>query len=689
MKRTHRIALAAAVAALAVVAARPAVAQATETTLYTFSAQDPMTGANSDGAQPHCALIQAPDNNFYGTATQGGTSGAGTVFRLTPAGGFTILHQFVGGASDGGSPSGGLVLGTDGNLYGVTLNGGPAGCGTVYEITTGGTLTILHAFTGPFAPDGCSPYGALTLGADGNLYGVTTFGSGSIFKIPQGGGTFTTVFTFGSGTTDPRLPVAAPIQGTDGNFYGTTVEGGANNTGTIYQLTPGGTFTVLHEFAAITDPMSNTNADGAYPSSLLLQASDGNLYGACPFGGSGGDGTIFKIPLGGGAFSVVHNFLQSESIQANALIEANDGNLYGATVGGGTNFTGEVYQLTLGGAFSIIYNFTSVSSGTNSDGNGVPFPLLQGLDGNLYGAATAGGANMSGTIFSINAGLPRIPSQILGFNPSSVDACGPAFTLQVLGRHFESGSTVTWDGSPLTTTFVSTSELDAYVPASLITMPYNANIQVVGPDGLPGNVMQFAILDPVPTLSSISPTSVAAGGSGFTLTVTGKCFLFRSVVNWNGSPLTTSYVSSTRLKATVPAALTASPGTASVTVSTPGPGGGTSAAKTITIVGAKLKLTGASLSRDPVTGNITVMVTITNAGGTTANNVNITMSKLGAAATATPLPVNLGAIGPGGSASASLVYPGTAGPPGASVKLVVSGLFTGGKFSGTRTVTLP
>ena len=840
----------------------PCRAQVTETTLYTFSA----SSGNIEGIYP-VGLIQGTDGNFYGTTNFGGAYNDGTVFSLTPAGAITVLHTFSGIGGDGATPNAGLVQAPDGNFYGTTTYGGANNYGTVYQITPGGTYTTLYSFSYSGA-EGFFPSSKLIVGSDGNLYGSTYEDSitdgGSVFQITTSG-VLTIIHTFVYGTGDGVGPYYGVIQGTDGNFYGTTTAGGPNYNGTVYQLTPGGTLTTLYSFSAI-DNQTGTNTDGAQPFAGLLQASDGNLYGTTHSGGSGRDGTIYRLATDGSGFTVVYTFQSSDYAQSvTNLIQASDGNLYGNTVGGGPNFTGTVYKLTLAGAFSFIYFFGPQSNGINSDGEDIYTPIIQGSDGNLYGAAYRGGANGTGTIFSlnlspaapvisslspntvdacgpdftltvngsgfasgdtvdwngtpltttfVNAGqltvtvpaadtaspgtasvtvvtpgnaasnaatftignpLPAIsglsPSStsaagpaftltvngscflssstvnwngvpltttfvnagqltasvpasdiantgtasvtvvtpgpgggtsnsstftitaavpaITSLNPNSVRACGPAFTLTVNGSGFLSGAKVVWNGTPLTTTYVSAFQLTAAVPAGLIASPSTATIVVSDPNGNTSSGVSFAITNPLPVLSTISPTSVYAGGPDLTLTVKGKCFLFNSVVKWNNTPLTTTYVSATKLTATVPATLTASPGTASVIVLTPGPGGGASAAKTFKILGTALKLTTASLSRDPVTGVITGVLTIKNLGFQTASNVNVTASTLGAAKTKTALPVNLGAIAGGASASVTLTYPGSAGPTGAKVALKVSGLFTGGKFNSSLTVTLP
>ncbi|HEY6619635.1 MAG TPA: choice-of-anchor tandem repeat GloVer-containing protein [Steroidobacteraceae bacterium] len=150
----------------------------TETVLYSFA------GGN-DGEHPYADVIQGSDGNFYGTTYQGGTGGYGTVFRLSPSGTETVLYSFAGGTSDGASPEAGVIEGSDGNFYGSTLQGGASGLGTVFKLTPSGTETISHSFAG--SSDGANPGANLVQGSDGNLYGSTgaggTSGDGTFFKV--------------------------------------------------------------------------------------------------------------------------------------------------------------------------------------------------------------------------------------------------------------------------------------------------------------------------------------------------------------------------------------------------------------------------------------------------------------------------------------------------------------------------
>jgi uncharacterized repeat protein (TIGR03803 family) len=254
----------------------------TESVLYSFPA---------GSSEPYCGLIQGTDGNFYGTTGANGTSDDGTVFQITPSGTETVLHAFPKTGTDGQIPYAGLIQGSDGNFYGTTYFGGSHGFGTVFKVTPGGTETVLYSFAG--GSDGEHPYAGVIQGSDGNFYGTTyqggTSGYGTVFKLTPSG-TETVLYSFAGGSSDGADPVAGVTQGTEGNFYGNTSLGGADNLGTVFELTPSGTETILHAFAG-------GSSDGANPSANLVQSSDGNLYGSTGAGGSSGDGTFFEVAL--------------------------------------------------------------------------------------------------------------------------------------------------------------------------------------------------------------------------------------------------------------------------------------------------------------------------------------------------------------------------------------------------------
>jgi uncharacterized repeat protein (TIGR03803 family) len=259
--------------------------QKTLVTLYSFCVQTNCT----DGWSPD-SLVLATDGNFYGTTFFGGLSDTGVAFKITPEGAFTVLNGF----SDGQKPEN-LMQASDGNFYGTTY-----GCGIVFQMTPDGTLTTLHTFT---ASEGCTTHSGLIQASDGNLYGVTAEGgaahsSGTVYKITTSG-TLTRLHSFTCNQRDcpdGEIPVAALLQGTDGNLYGSTrgvLAGTQTNDGTIFKITTAGQLTTLHQFAY---------KDGAFPIAALTQATNGNFYGTTWLGGLAkcreSCGTVFTLSAG-------------------------------------------------------------------------------------------------------------------------------------------------------------------------------------------------------------------------------------------------------------------------------------------------------------------------------------------------------------------------------------------------------
>ncbi len=342
-----------------------------------------------DGAFPEAPLIQASDGNLYGTTSAGGIGNNGVVFRISTNGVFTTVCQLTGGDANANSYSG-LVQGSDGNFYGTSFFGGASTNGTVFRITPDGTTTTLYSFTG--GADGAAPYASLTTAADGNFYGTTSSGgasnNGSVFRIANDG-TITPLYSF-TGGADGSRPYAGLAQANDGNLYGTAYAGGTGRDGTVFRITTNGVLTTLYSF-------NGTN--GAAPKAALLQAADGNLYGTTLIGGSNDFGTIFQITTNGG-FTQLHSFAGAGDGQypSAALIQACDGNLYGTTPYGGAGGNGAIYRITTNGAFSQFYAFGGQTAGHPQG------PLAQAGDSNFYGTSFDGGASGNGMIFQLTRG---------------------------------------------------------------------------------------------------------------------------------------------------------------------------------------------------------------------------------------------------------------------------------------------
>jgi uncharacterized repeat protein (TIGR03803 family) len=297
----------------------------TLTTLYSFCSQVSQ-GVCMDGAHPYAGLIEGTNGNFYGTTNGGGGSSAsGTVFEITPTGTLTTLYSFCAksGCKDGENPAAGLVQAPNGDFYGTTSGGG-IGYGTIFKIAPTGALTTLHSFDGT---DGASPYAGLVQATDGDFYGTTIQGGasnyGTVFGVTPGG-TLTTLYSFcsQSGCTDGILPEAGLIQANNGNFFGTTYSGGANNFGTVFEVTPSGRLVTLYNFCAQSEC-----ADGGRPYTGLIQDTNGNFYGTTSVHGTGGFGTVFSLSIGLGPFVET----QTTSGKVGAAVNILGTNLTGAT----------------------------------------------------------------------------------------------------------------------------------------------------------------------------------------------------------------------------------------------------------------------------------------------------------------------------------------------------------------------
>jgi uncharacterized repeat protein (TIGR03803 family) len=294
-----------------------------------------------DGAFPsYGTLASDSSGNLYGTTYVGGIKGqlcCGTIFKVTAAGKETILYRFTGDNGDG-FPQASVVRDSAGNLYGTTRNGGTSNAGTVFKLDPSGTKTVLYSFTG--SADGGEPVAGVVLDAKGNLYGTTPQGgssfAGTVFKVdPTGEETVLYNFT---GSDDGGTPEAGVIRDTQGDLYGTTNLGGAVGVGTVFKVDTRGNETVLHIFSG--------RADGWLPSNAsLVRDSAGNLYGTTPQGGSNDFGVVFKIDTKGNE-TVLHTFSGGDgNIPYGTLVLDKAGNLYGTTYEGGAYGGGVVFKI--------------------------------------------------------------------------------------------------------------------------------------------------------------------------------------------------------------------------------------------------------------------------------------------------------------------------------------------------------
>jgi uncharacterized repeat protein (TIGR03803 family) len=456
----------------------------------------------SDGYVPNAGLV-ASGGNFYGTTIYGGSSNAGVVFKVTPAGVVSILHPFTGG-SDGAYPYAGLLLASDGAFYGVTTQGGSSNQGVVFTIKPDGTgYAIIHNFN--YATDNAfDPSTALAETSTGVLYGTAnnTIGfTGGIYKLNKDGSNFTFVHGFTGTDTSGFSPSSDLVKGSDGNLYGVCANGGAFNLGTVFKITPGASDTIapLWSFDGYTGAYPSWSSNNHLPQNRLLVGSDHNLYGVTQRGGAYGYGTAFKLTLAGvctpftsfnatdtsgttnplvqsgtsyyatsynggltgilggtdgyggavsitsvGALKLIQSFyVQDGYASYGSLVQVGTGAaaaFYGVAASGGEFNDGVIFKITSTGAFSIIHHLNDyVQEGYSPTGG-----LLLGRDGFLYGTTNSGGTFGYGTIFKVTTkGVLTVLHQfqsIEGYNMSCALVQGIGTDTNLYGAGYSGGT---------------------------------------------------------------------------------------------------------------------------------------------------------------------------------------------------------------------------------------------------------
>jgi uncharacterized repeat protein (TIGR03803 family) len=429
---------------------------------------------NTNGSFSQSPLVQGFDGNLYGTTDDGGLKASGTAFKITLAGKLSLVHYFCSrtNCADGEVPESGLVPATNGDLYGITSSGGSgcSYCGTVFQISSTGTLFTLHSFDGS---DGLNPLG-LMQASNGDFYGTTSTGGsgsgGTIFRMTPTG-TLTTLYNF----EGFNYPVAGLVEGTDGNFYGTTITYESDGHGMLFKMTSDGAVTTMRSFSG---------ADGSWPVAPLMEASNGAFYGTTAEGGpassicvSTGCGTVFEITAEG-VLTTLHYFAGPDGLSpSGALIQGTDGNLYGTTSGGGPANSscyfgcGAIFQITPRGKFTTLHTFDGL------DGRYPYVALVQATDGNFYGTTYTGGTSTActggcGTVFQLSMGLSP-------FVETVPTASCRGRRVKILGTDLTGATSVTFNGVEATFTIVSPTEITTTVPAGATT----GEVKVVTTEG--------------------------------------------------------------------------------------------------------------------------------------------------------------------------------------------------------------
>ncbi|HEY3860860.1 MAG TPA: choice-of-anchor tandem repeat GloVer-containing protein [Verrucomicrobiae bacterium] len=412
--------------------------------LHNFSAAPNST--NKDGSFPSGLALEG--GTLYGTAEYSGAGGVGGVFSINVNGtGFSALYSFTALPAsaypfvngDGANPESLAVSG--GMLYGTAQQGGTSGYGAVFALDSDGTgFTNLCDFTSNTNGAGSFPAPSLILSGN-TLYGTAEQGgrggNGTVFAINTDGSGFTSLHSFSALQNGTNRDGAYPQDGLvlEGNtLYGTASGGGGAGGGTVFSVNINGTgFAVLHSFTpgSLDDSGNFTNGDGLTPEAGLAVSSN-TLYGTASGGGSAGNGTVFSVNTDSAEFAVLHNFsatfeaTNGDGSTPDTALTLSGAALYGTASDGGTDGSGTLFAISISGAnFSVLHTFTGGSDGAD------PHARLIFAGNMLYGAAAEGGATGSGTIFSLQAGAIGRP--VITNEPAAqtVVSAGATATLQV------------------------------------------------------------------------------------------------------------------------------------------------------------------------------------------------------------------------------------------------------------------
>jgi uncharacterized repeat protein (TIGR03803 family) len=425
------------------------------------------------GRGPQGGLSLGFDGNFYGTTYQGGTNGAGTVFKITPSGTQTVLYDFMN-TTDGAYPKVPPVQAPDGNLYGTTGNGTVA---TLYKITPSGTFSVVVNLP-------AQSYSPLVVGTDGNLYGMTllggTFNRGTAFQFAPAKKKLKIIHNFGTGT-DGSSPYGPLMMGVDGKLYGTTATGGTSSGGIVFQMSTAGKTVTLVNFDNVHP------ANGAGPFAGVVQGSDGFLYGVTSVGGANGLGTLFKVSTKGTGFTVLHDFATAtgDSPLSTPLLHTN-GKIYGLAFHGGSHTAyGTVYSFDAGlQPFASQFVFYSGKVGDSvgilgqgfSNATGVKFgagpgTFVASTDAFMIATVAAGATTGPITVQEPGGNLTtpqkfKIIPTISSFSPKS----GPVGTqVTITGMSLKQTTAVTIGKVPAAFTVNSDTQVTATVGTGAVT----------------------------------------------------------------------------------------------------------------------------------------------------------------------------------------------------------------------------
>lgn len=431
-------------------AAVPAHAQ-TPTVLHTFEL------VSTDACEPEDNIVQGRDGNMYGVGVSCGTNGGGAVYKISPAGTESVVFNFP---SNWSSCFSGLTLGSDGNFYGTCFTT-PGGNGSIFKVTPAGGFTDLHDFTGV---DGdTEPLYAPIQGTDGNFYGTTgyyNFSCGNVYQLTAAG-VYKNLHTF---TGSDCGPASSLFQASNGDLYGTLYSCALTaSQGCVYQITTTGVFKEIYGFSL---------SEGYHPCTGVIQGKDGKLYGATNEGTANGVGSIYKLTTAG-VYTDLHDFNQATDAscvdnvgRTNVnLTQVTDGSFYGVNGAYGANGTGSIYKLTSTNVFTA-YLFPTPTV----NGDLPASTLLQNTNGLLYGTTPSGGPVdclpcSQGVFFKVATG----DAAFVNLEPTQKTALVGA-KVGMFGQGFSSSSVVKFAGVASTSVTRSGSTyLTAVVPVGAKT----------------------------------------------------------------------------------------------------------------------------------------------------------------------------------------------------------------------------
>ena len=505
----------------------------------------------TNGSDPtNTDLVQGIDGELYGTTQFGGAANLGTVFKINSAGTLTTLWSFCkeNGCPDGDRPMAGLTVVPGGDLYGTTYFGGAHGAGTIFKITPAGALTTVHSFCASFGcADGLNPDAALLLAADGNLYGTTVLGGtggcggchggGIAFKISLSG-TFTKIHDFCTGSCpDASNPSNALTQASDGNFYSEISGRYGYYAGNVFRMTPAGKVTVLYTFCKLT------NCPGKrLPSGRLVQGANGDLYGTTAWRREIQRWNVL-LDHACGAETVLHNFAQCDGQSGFQYELRGDSGLRRELLRCVRSGRNRPLHLRL---WHRLQAFTPAGDCADrtllcSRPSRQQWRMGAGYatNGPLFAALTssAGGPSNAGTVYQLSDGLAAFVKLVATNGKVGT-------TVDILGEGFTGATGVAFDGVKATFTNVSDTFITAAVPKGALTGTVTVTT-------FTKTYKSNHIFRVTPQLTSFSPASATVGA---TVTLTGVSLTQTTAVTIGGLPAASfKVVSDTSVTAIVPA----------------------------------------------------------------------------------------------------------------------------------------